>query len=74
VSRVRADARRNEETLLNAAAAIFVTSGVEAPTRDIAAKAGVGTRPQGVVGFPSLTRTTQTWPGAKVIGCPDAVV
>jgi AcrR family transcriptional regulator len=39
----RADARRNEETLLDAAAAIFVTSGVEAPVRDIAAKAGVGT-------------------------------
>ncbi|MCW2862335.1 MAG: regulatory protein TetR [Actinoallomurus sp.] len=39
----RADARRNEETLLNAAAAVFVTSGVEAPIRDIAAKAGVGT-------------------------------
>src|ERR1700709_852139 len=39
----RADARRNEETLLDAAAAIFVSSGVEAPVRDIAAKAGVGT-------------------------------
>jgi AcrR family transcriptional regulator len=39
----RADARRNKETLLDAAAAIFVTSGVEAPVRDIAAKAGVGT-------------------------------
>jgi AcrR family transcriptional regulator len=39
----RADARRNEETLLEAAAAIFVASGVEAPVRDIAAKAGVGT-------------------------------
>jgi len=39
----RADARRNEETLLEAAAAIFVTSGVEAPIRDIATKAGVGT-------------------------------
>lgn len=39
----RADARRNEETLLDAAAAIFVTSGVEAPVRDIAAEAGVGT-------------------------------
>ncbi|HEV7979291.1 TetR/AcrR family transcriptional regulator [Amycolatopsis sp.] len=38
----RADARRNEETLLDAAAAIFVMSGVEAPVRDIAAKAGVG--------------------------------
>jgi AcrR family transcriptional regulator len=39
----RADARRNEKTLLDAAAAIFVTSGVEAPVRDIAARAGVGT-------------------------------
>ncbi|MEV1174811.1 TetR/AcrR family transcriptional regulator [Nonomuraea sp. NPDC049784] len=39
----RADARRNKETLLDAAAAIFVTSGVEAPIRDIAAKASVGT-------------------------------
>ncbi|GAA2616804.1 helix-turn-helix domain-containing protein [Actinomadura fulvescens] len=39
----RADARRNEDTLLDAAAAIFVASGVEAPVRDIAAKAGVGT-------------------------------
>ncbi|MFC7330438.1 TetR/AcrR family transcriptional regulator [Marinactinospora rubrisoli] len=39
----RADARRNQENLLDAAAAIFVTSGVEAPIRDIAAKAGVGT-------------------------------
>ncbi|MFG2498456.1 TetR/AcrR family transcriptional regulator [Streptomyces sp. NPDC048441] len=39
----RADARRNEETLLDAAATVFVTSGVEAPVRDIAAEAGVGT-------------------------------
>lgn len=38
----RADARRNEKTLLDAAAAVFVTSGVDAPVRDIAAKAGVG--------------------------------
>jgi AcrR family transcriptional regulator len=38
----RADARRNEQTLLAAAADVFVTSGVEAPVRDIAAKAGVG--------------------------------
>jgi AcrR family transcriptional regulator len=40
--RKRADARRNEETLLDAAAAAFVTSGVDVPVRDIAAKAGVG--------------------------------
>ncbi|MFG2629768.1 TetR/AcrR family transcriptional regulator [Streptomyces sp. NPDC048473] len=38
----RKDARRNQQTLLDAAAAVFVTSGVEAPVRDIAAKAGVG--------------------------------
>ncbi|MEV0391122.1 helix-turn-helix domain-containing protein [Nonomuraea sp. NPDC050643] len=40
--RKRADALRNERTLLDAAAAVFVTSGVEAPVRDIAARAGVG--------------------------------
>ncbi len=40
--RKRADARRNEQTLLDAAAAVFVASGVDAPVRDIAAKAGVG--------------------------------
>ncbi|MBC3839312.1 TetR/AcrR family transcriptional regulator [Streptacidiphilus sp. 4-A2] len=39
----RADAQRNKEALLDAAAAIFVRSGVEAPVRDIAAAAGVGT-------------------------------
>ena len=40
--RKRADARRNEATLLDAAAAAFVTAGVDVPVRDIAAKAGVG--------------------------------
>jgi AcrR family transcriptional regulator len=40
--RKRADARRNEQTLLDAAAAEFVASGVDVPVRDIAAKAGVG--------------------------------
>ncbi|WP_407572835.1 TetR/AcrR family transcriptional regulator [Deinococcus altitudinis] len=39
----RADARRNEQILLDAAAALFVTGGVDVPVRDIAAKAGVGT-------------------------------
>ncbi|WP_328744304.1 TetR/AcrR family transcriptional regulator [Streptomyces sp. NBC_00285] len=38
----RKDARRNKETLLDAAAAVFVAKGVEAPVRDIAAEAGVG--------------------------------
>jgi AcrR family transcriptional regulator len=40
--RKRSDARRNEETLLAAAAAAFVASGVDVPVRDIAARAGVG--------------------------------
>jgi AcrR family transcriptional regulator len=40
--RRRSDARRNESALLDAAAAVFVTDGVEAPVRDIAARAGVG--------------------------------
>ncbi|HUD80683.1 MAG TPA: TetR/AcrR family transcriptional regulator [Streptosporangiaceae bacterium] len=40
--RQRADARRNEATLLTAAAAAFVASGVDVPVRDIAARAGVG--------------------------------
>ncbi|MFJ3445394.1 TetR/AcrR family transcriptional regulator [Streptomyces sp. NPDC086081] len=39
----RKDARRNQQTLLDAAAAVFAASGVEAPVRDIAAEAGVGT-------------------------------
>lgn len=34
--------RRSQEDLLRAAAAVFVTSGVDAPVREIAAKAGVG--------------------------------
>jgi AcrR family transcriptional regulator len=38
----RADAQRNQQALLAAAAEMFVTSGVDAPIREIAAKAGVG--------------------------------
>jgi AcrR family transcriptional regulator len=38
----RADARRNRQTLLDAAAAAFIAAGVHAPVRDIAARAGVG--------------------------------
>ncbi|MFY1652224.1 TetR/AcrR family transcriptional regulator [Solwaraspora sp. WMMB762] len=40
--RQRADARRNEQALLDAAAAAFVASGVDVPVRDIATRAGVG--------------------------------
>ncbi|MGS2644548.1 TetR family transcriptional regulator [Streptosporangium sp. LJ11] len=38
----RVDARRNEQTLLEVAAAVFVTDGVDAPVRLIAERAGVG--------------------------------
>ncbi|WP_420156659.1 TetR/AcrR family transcriptional regulator [Nocardiopsis sp. CNT-189] len=38
----RADALRNQRTLLAAAAEVFVDSGVDAPVREIAARAGVG--------------------------------
>jgi AcrR family transcriptional regulator len=40
--RKRADARRNEQILLEAAAAAFLLSGVDIPVREIAARAGVG--------------------------------
>jgi AcrR family transcriptional regulator len=39
---VRADAQRNIDALLEAALAVFATSGVDAPVREIAVKAGVG--------------------------------
>ena len=39
---VRADAQRNLESLLQAALAVFEESGIDAPVREIAAKAGVG--------------------------------
>ncbi len=40
--RVRVDAQRNTDALLEAALAVFTTSGVDAPVREIAEKAGVG--------------------------------
>lgn len=39
----RSDARRNEATLIEAACAVFARAGVEAPLREIASEAGVGT-------------------------------
>lgn len=39
---LRADAQRNTDALLEAALAVFATSGVDAPVREIAVKAGVG--------------------------------
>jgi AcrR family transcriptional regulator len=40
--RVRADAQRSLDALLRAAKAVFAISGVDAPVREIAEKAGVG--------------------------------
>lgn len=40
--RLRADARRNIDAVLEAAKAVFATAGVDAPVREIATKAGVG--------------------------------
>ena len=40
--RVRADARRNIGTVVQAAREVFASSGVDAPMREIAEKAGVG--------------------------------
>ena len=40
--RVRADAKRNIDALLEAAKAVFLASGVDAPVREIAETAGVG--------------------------------
>jgi len=40
--RVRADAQRNMDGLLQSAMAVFATSGVDAPVRQIAEKADVG--------------------------------
>jgi len=40
--RVRADAQRSLDALLNAAKQVFAVSGVDAPVREIADKAGVG--------------------------------
>jgi AcrR family transcriptional regulator len=39
---VRADAQRNLDALLEAAKAVFAARGVDAPVREIAARAGVG--------------------------------
>lgn len=42
VRHMRADAQRNIDALLQSAMAVFATSGVDAPVRQIAEKAGVG--------------------------------
>lgn len=51
----RKDARRNKETLLEAAAAVFVTSGVDAPVRDIASRAASAWAPSTGTSPPART-------------------
>jgi AcrR family transcriptional regulator len=41
-ARMRSDVQRNAGALLEAALAVFATSGVDAPVREIASRAGVG--------------------------------
>ena len=68
---VRADARRNLATLLEAALAVFARSGVDAPVREIAAEAGVGV---GTVyrHFPQRSDLVVAVFRHEVDGCADA--
>ena len=67
----RADARRNLDALLQAAMAVFAASGVDAPVREIAAKAGVGV---GTVyrHFPQRSDLIVAVFRHEVDGCADA--
>ncbi|RKN10447.1 TetR/AcrR family transcriptional regulator [Streptomyces radicis] len=66
----RVDARRNEQRLLDAAATVFATSGVDAPIRTIAAEAGVGL---GTIyrHFPTRTELVVAVYGHQVEACVD---
>ena len=68
---VRADARRNMVALLEAALGVFATSGVDAPVREIAVKAGVGV---GTVyrHFPQRSDLIVAVFRHEVDGCADA--
>lgn len=68
---VRADAQRNTDALLEAALAVFATSGVDAPVREIAARAGVGV---GTVyrHFPQRSDLIVAVFRHQVDGCADA--
>lgn len=68
---VRADAQRNTNALLEAALAVFATSGVDAPVREIAIKAGVGV---GTVyrHFPQRSDLIVAVFRRQVDGCADA--
>ena len=68
---VRADAQRNIDALLQAAMAVFATSGVDAPVREIAEKAGVGI---GTVyrHFPTRADLIAAVFRREIDGCADA--
>lgn len=68
---LRADAQRNMDALLEAALAVFATSGVDAPVREIAVKAGVGV---GTVyrHFPQRSDLIVAVFRHQVDGCADA--
>jgi AcrR family transcriptional regulator len=71
--RPRADAQRNREALLDAAKAVFVSSGVDAPPKRIAEAAGVG------VGtlyrhFPTRSELIAAVFEREINACADAAV
>jgi AcrR family transcriptional regulator len=68
---VRADARRNIDSLLEAAKTIFARSGVDAPIREIAERAGVGV---GTVyrHFPQRADLIAAVFRREIDGCADA--
>ncbi|WP_175839398.1 TetR/AcrR family transcriptional regulator [Burkholderia anthina] len=70
---VRADAQRNIETLLRAALEVFDSSGVDAPVREIAQKAGVGI---GTIyrHFPKRSDLVVAALCSEVDACADAAV
>ena len=68
---LRADAQRNYDALVDAAAAVFAASGVDAPTKEIAERAGVGV---GTVyrRFPKRSDLIVAVFRREVDGCADA--
>ena len=71
--RMRADARRNEEAVLEAAKIVFARSGVDAPIREIATQAGLGL---GTLyrRFPSRADLVAAVFRSEVDACADAAV
>ncbi|WP_046212427.1 TetR/AcrR family transcriptional regulator [Paenibacillus wulumuqiensis] len=69
--RVRADAQRNIDSLLQAAMTVFANSGVDAPVREIAEQAGVGV---GTVyrHFPQRSNLIEAVFRQEVDACADA--